>query len=640
MGRLDNRPVAQPSFPLLSSLLAAKAAQPGESPAAQAPIAPMPSHPVVTETAPKAPPKGQAMPTLSLAPAAPPESHTVSKNESLSSIAKKYFGDSRLYMNLYQANRDIIKHPNQIQPGMVLKLPPELFPQPQRSPEPATVVPSPSNQPPAQAKPAVPAKSTTANPNPALNAYRKQNPLAYLTLTPTNEPKVDSTHLVPSLPLMDLPIKPMASHAQSPADIKGIFDDIAVSHEQPQSGTITHKDAIKVNKSFDIRPALTTHNLTTQFAPWAKDVAAILRSNQADIRLPSSKGQPVTLTADKLEELASKPANAADYFRKELGIALFNTLFAIDDVASDMKSDPYYADVRKTPKTVDLARVADKFNLLDDQQSYLAQTAAHRHKQVPIQLHGAAASAEAAGPIQTSDQMIAGLAKHFNSKGVLSHPAEFENDVYRLLENQSARRQLVQKFKLDSAENLNVLAPAITSEGGMGDKQRTYNSYFSVGSVMLNRALGRNLRKAAAEAAQGKPAAGFKPVGMRDILFEQGQFEITWRKMPGSSKTFFQYSQGLNQSFLNNKLGGDSRQAFETAYEAARDLTSGMHQLKADVNGVAQKNSGRSTGSLFYFNQSRSQNFTDNPSAAVSLIDSNNTHVFFKEWDNRAYFRD
>ncbi|HEY9844355.1 MAG TPA: LysM peptidoglycan-binding domain-containing protein [Candidatus Obscuribacterales bacterium] len=635
MGRVDNRPVNQPSVPV-----------PVKSHQEPLPVmAPVPSHPVPGDKLSRSVPQGQAMTRVEIESPAPPTTHTVKANESLSSIAKKYFGNPNLYLEIFKLNRDTVKHPNQIQVGMVLNLPAHLFPksvqpaptpavQPTQTPATPTDKPAPKPVQPAQTLP--PAKT-----GPALDDYRRQNPLSYVTLDKDNELKVDSTHMFPGLlppwaKNNGLPLfSPLASHSQ-------VLDDIAAGRDQTQGTSVTHEDAVKVNKRFDISPALTTRNLATQFAPWAREVAGVLRANQASISLPNPKGQPVTLTADKLEALAGMHiGQAADYFRKDLGIALFNTLFAIDDVASDMKHDPYYADVRNTPKTVDLAAVAERFNLLNDNASYLAHTAAHRHKQVPILLQGAAVPAESRGPVQTPAQMLSGLANHFNAKGALTHPAEFEADVYKLLENQSARRQLIQRFGLDSAESLNVLAPAITSEAGMADNQRTYNSYFAVGSVMLNRALGRNLRKAAADLAQGKPADKFKPVGMRDIIFEQGQFEITWRQMPNTKgQTFFQHSQNLNQAFLKDKLGGGSREAFETAYEAARDLASGMHQLQADVNGASQKNSGRSTGSLFYFNQSRSQDFSQSESAAVSLVDSNNTHVFFKEWDKRAYFRD
>lgn len=635
MGRVDNRPVTKPSAPAPA---VAKSAAPGAAKPAADGVADLAAKP-----APQAPGdsltrssvgQGQAMPTVSLDAPPKPILHTVARNETLSSIAKKHLGNQNLYMEIFNLNRDILRHPNQIHAGMVLRLP--------GGPEPDVVV-RPDDKPVAETKP-------VRSPEASLGPYRAENPLSYVTLG--QQPVAsDKTRLLGPDSLFAKFLKPVPSHTPTgqggivpplaPMPSHGDLSEIVGGREQTLGATVSHEDAVKVNKRFDISPKLTTNNLAKEFAPWAREVAGILRANQAGIQLPTQQGQPVTLTADKLEALAAKPiGEAADYFRKELGIALFNTLWAIDDVASDMKHDPYYSEVKATPKTVDLAAVADRFNLCDDKQSYLAKTAAHRHKQIPILLQGAATT-DAKAPARTPAQILTSLSKHFNAKGALTKPAEFEAEVYQLLENQTDRRHLVQHFGLDSAENLNAMVPGITSEGGMGDSQRTYNSYFAVGSVMLNRALGRNLRLAAAHQAQGKPAASFKPFTMSQVLFEPQQFEITWRAMPGTkNKTFYQYSQGLNQAFLNHKLGGGQREAYETAYEAARDLVSGMHQLQAEVNGTPQKNSGRSTGALFYFNQSRSQDFSQSSSAAVSLVDSNNTHVFFKEWDQRAYFRD
>lgn len=49
--------------------------------------------------------------------------HTVKRGESLSSIALRVLGDSERYMEIYQANRDLLKNPDAIHPGMSLKIP-------------------------------------------------------------------------------------------------------------------------------------------------------------------------------------------------------------------------------------------------------------------------------------------------------------------------------------------------------------------------------------------------------------------------------------------------------------------------------------------------------------------------------------
>ncbi len=51
------------------------------------------------------------------------DEYVVTKNESLSAIAKKVYGDGRKYFRIYKANEDVIKNPNRIYPGMKLRIP-------------------------------------------------------------------------------------------------------------------------------------------------------------------------------------------------------------------------------------------------------------------------------------------------------------------------------------------------------------------------------------------------------------------------------------------------------------------------------------------------------------------------------------
>ena len=51
------------------------------------------------------------------------EEYVVVKDESLSAIAKKVYGDGRKYFRIYKANEDVIKNPNRIYPGMKLRIP-------------------------------------------------------------------------------------------------------------------------------------------------------------------------------------------------------------------------------------------------------------------------------------------------------------------------------------------------------------------------------------------------------------------------------------------------------------------------------------------------------------------------------------
>ena len=71
-----------------------------------------------SSTAPAAPPN----PTPSAGPAAP-RTYTVVAGDSLSKIAKKFYGDGNKWKAIFEANRDTVKNPDLIHPGQVLKIP-------------------------------------------------------------------------------------------------------------------------------------------------------------------------------------------------------------------------------------------------------------------------------------------------------------------------------------------------------------------------------------------------------------------------------------------------------------------------------------------------------------------------------------
>lgn len=57
-------------------------------------------------------------------PAAPaPRTYTVAKGDTLSKIAKHHYGDANQWRKIFEANRDILKDPDRIFPGQVLKIP-------------------------------------------------------------------------------------------------------------------------------------------------------------------------------------------------------------------------------------------------------------------------------------------------------------------------------------------------------------------------------------------------------------------------------------------------------------------------------------------------------------------------------------
>lgn len=61
-------------------------------------------------------------PTTSAA-ATPPATHVVERGETLSSIAAKYLGSAARFEDIYQANTDRLRNPNDVRPGMTLKIP-------------------------------------------------------------------------------------------------------------------------------------------------------------------------------------------------------------------------------------------------------------------------------------------------------------------------------------------------------------------------------------------------------------------------------------------------------------------------------------------------------------------------------------
>jgi len=51
------------------------------------------------------------------------QSYTVQKGDSLSKIAKQYYGDANAWQQIFQANRDVLDDPDKIFPGQTLRLP-------------------------------------------------------------------------------------------------------------------------------------------------------------------------------------------------------------------------------------------------------------------------------------------------------------------------------------------------------------------------------------------------------------------------------------------------------------------------------------------------------------------------------------
>lgn len=49
--------------------------------------------------------------------------HTVERGENLSKIAKEHYGDANKYTQIFEANKPMLKDPNKIYPGQVLRIP-------------------------------------------------------------------------------------------------------------------------------------------------------------------------------------------------------------------------------------------------------------------------------------------------------------------------------------------------------------------------------------------------------------------------------------------------------------------------------------------------------------------------------------
>lgn len=49
--------------------------------------------------------------------------YTIQKNDTLQKISKKFYGTTKKWKKIYQENKDVIKDPDKIYPGLVIKIP-------------------------------------------------------------------------------------------------------------------------------------------------------------------------------------------------------------------------------------------------------------------------------------------------------------------------------------------------------------------------------------------------------------------------------------------------------------------------------------------------------------------------------------
>jgi nucleoid-associated protein YgaU len=76
------------------------------------------------EVAPSATPGGGAS-GGNVGAAAGGQMYTVASGDTLSKIAKQFYGDANAYMHIFEANRDKLNNPDMIKPGQVLTIPPK-----------------------------------------------------------------------------------------------------------------------------------------------------------------------------------------------------------------------------------------------------------------------------------------------------------------------------------------------------------------------------------------------------------------------------------------------------------------------------------------------------------------------------------
>jgi nucleoid-associated protein YgaU len=63
--------------------------------------------------------------SVQVASAPPAQYYTVVSGDNLSKISKQYYGNPNLYNKIFEANQPMLKHPDKIYPGQVLRIPPQ-----------------------------------------------------------------------------------------------------------------------------------------------------------------------------------------------------------------------------------------------------------------------------------------------------------------------------------------------------------------------------------------------------------------------------------------------------------------------------------------------------------------------------------
>lgn len=56
---------------------------------------------------------------------AEPQFYTVVSGDTLSKVAKEFYGNANAYMKIFEANKPMLSHPDKIYPGQMLRIPPQ-----------------------------------------------------------------------------------------------------------------------------------------------------------------------------------------------------------------------------------------------------------------------------------------------------------------------------------------------------------------------------------------------------------------------------------------------------------------------------------------------------------------------------------
>ncbi len=88
-----------------------------------APVMVVPTPASSLQSLPEPPQEIELMPVGEFDNTLPEQKHTVKKNETLTSLARQFYGKASEWRRIFEANRQILSSPDKLQPGMILTIP-------------------------------------------------------------------------------------------------------------------------------------------------------------------------------------------------------------------------------------------------------------------------------------------------------------------------------------------------------------------------------------------------------------------------------------------------------------------------------------------------------------------------------------